>query len=74
MHPWQLLANPAYEPDALGQVPYDDVAEDDGVTPDGPDLPAQPGDLDPTLRYSTDITDAELEKRFLEDMGSLGSM
>lgn len=74
MHPWQLMANPAYEPDGFGLVPFDDVAEDDGATPDGPELPADPADADPTLRYSADLSDAELEKRFLEDAASLGSM
>jgi LysM repeat protein len=73
-HPWQLMANPAYEPDALGLVPLEDGAEDDSETPDAPPEGTATDSNDPTLRYSADVSDADLEKRFLENISSLSSM
>ena len=72
--PWQLTANPAYEPGGVGLVPLEENgAEEDGVTPDASDIPDK-ADTDPTLRYSADVSDGDLEKRFLDNINSLGSM
>jgi Penicillin-insensitive murein endopeptidase/LysM domain len=73
VHPWQLSTNPAYDP-AIVQ-PLDEGADDDGLTPDEPEFPPMPGEVtDPTLRFSADLSDPELEKRFLDDASTLGSM
>lgn len=54
----------------------DDADDDDDETVDsgeGESRDAAPG-IDPGIVYSTDVTDGDLAKRFVGDIGSLGSM
>lgn len=77
IHPWQVQASPGYTPDAIGFVGGDEPADDGEDTPDSPEDAETEGSgevTDGALLYSRDLSDAELERRFLEDPGSLGSI
>ena len=54
----------------------EEEADDDGASDsaEAESQSAQPGATDGRLRYSADLTDAELERRWTEDLASLGSI
>ncbi len=67
---------PTLVPPAIDADDSDDADDDDDETVDsgeGESRDAAPG-IDPGVVYSSDVTDADLAKRFVSDLASLGTM
>jgi LysM repeat protein len=72
---------PTSQPAAAAEETDDNADEADdeeepasGVDPESEALPGANEPLDDTIRYTTDISDQELDKRFCSDLQSLGSI
>ncbi len=68
--PGAPLVPPAIDPDDADAADDDDETVDSG---EGESRDATPG-VDPGIVYSADVSDGDLAKRFVADIGSLGSM
>lgn len=52
----------------------DEAEPANGIDPESEAIPGANVPLDETIRYTTDLTDQDLDKRFCDDLASLGSI